>query len=132
MSDTLVIDTSVFIAILVREPEAADFSTVIRSHRYRLMSAASYVECAMVAGRWRDGRTDLDAWAQSRKIDIAPVDHAIAQRAADAFALYGKGRHPAALNFGDCFSYALAMSLDAPLLFKGNDFSKTNVVPALP
>lgn len=131
MSDTLVIDTSVFIAILALEPDANSLSAAIRRYRHRLMTAASYVECAIVAGRWQAGRAEVDDWVKRRSIEIAPVDHTLAQQAADAFERFGKGRHPAGLNFGDCFAYALAKSLNAPLLFKGNDFSKTDVASAL-
>ncbi len=77
-----------------------------------------------------DGRTILDAWIAARRIAVVPVDHTLAQIAADAFARYGKGRHPAGLNFGDCFAYALARSLNAPLLFKGDDFARTDVLAA--
>ncbi|GEO98093.1 type II toxin-antitoxin system VapC family toxin [Methylobacterium haplocladii] len=73
----------------------------------------------------------LFAWRARESITIVPVDHTLAQAAADAFVRYGKGRHPAAHNFGDCFSYALAKPLDAPLLFKGSGFSQTDAVPVL-
>lgn len=96
----------------------------------RRMSAATYLECAIIAERRFGGRAALDAWLIRRTIEIHPVDQALAQRAADAFARFGKGRHPAGLNFGDCFSYALAQSLGAPLLFKGNDFARTDLIPA--
>ncbi|GJE59274.1 type II toxin-antitoxin system VapC family toxin [Methylobacterium trifolii] len=127
MSGRLVIDTSAYVAILAGETDADRHEAAIRTHSQRLMSAATYLECTMVSARWRAGRTELDAWLARETIEIRPVDHALAQRAADAFARFGKGRHPAGLNFGDCFSYALAAALDAPLLFKGDDFARTDV-----
>ncbi len=131
MSDCHVIDTSVFIAILANEADADLLSEAVRSRPRRVMSAATYLECAMVIGQWQAARADLDAWLVREQIDIHPVDYALARLAADAFARFGKGRHPAGLNFGDCFSYALAKSLDAPLLFKGADFARTDIAPAL-
>lgn len=127
MNDTLVIDPSVFVAILSNEPEADAFAAKIRAHPRRVMSAPGYLECAMVANRWQSGRADLDAWLERESIAVIAIDHALAVRAADAFARYGKGRHPAGLNFGDCFFYALASALDAPLLFKGEDFARTDL-----
>lgn len=126
----VVIDSSAFIAILNQEPEAGAFSLVMRHHRYRAMASSTYLECAIVMSRWRAGRFELDDWLLRETIVVVPVDHTLAQIAADAFARYGKGRHPAGLNFGDCFAYALARSLNAPLLFKGDDFSRTDVLAA--
>ena len=123
-----VVDSSVFIAILNQEPDADSFSLAIRDFRYRSMAAASYLECAIVMSRWMVGRVELDDWLLRESIKVVPVDHALAQVAADAFARYGKGRHSAGLNFGDCFAYALARSLNAPLLFKGDDFARTDVL----
>ncbi|SFI79404.1 type II toxin-antitoxin system VapC family toxin [Methylobacterium brachiatum] len=125
---TVVIDSSVFIAILNQESDADSFSVAIRAHRYRAMASATYLECAIVMSRWVIGRVELDDWLLREAITVVPVDHALAQLAADAFARYGKGRHPAGLNFGDCFAYALARSLNAPLLFKGDDFARTDVL----
>ena len=127
----VVIDSSAFIAILNQEPEANGFSLAIRAHQYRSMAAATYLECAIVMSRWRVGRAELDDWLLRESIVVVPVDHVLAQIAADAFARYGKGRHRAGLNFGDCFAYALARSLNAPLLFKGDDFPRTDVMRAV-
>lgn len=127
MIDDLVVDPSAFVAIVQREPEADAFAAKIRSHSTRVMSAAGYLECAMVASRWRNGREDLDAWLTRESIDVVEIDHTLARAAADAFERYDKGRHPAGLNFGDCFSYALAQARSAPLLFKGDDFVRTDV-----
>ncbi len=124
----IVVDSSAFIAIQRREPEAEGFSRALALADAPAMAAATYLECAIVASRVVDGRSVLDDWIQARRISVVPVDHALAQVAVDAFARFGKGRHPAGLNFGDCFAYALARSLNAPLLFKGDDFARTDVL----
>ncbi|MCJ2123512.1 type II toxin-antitoxin system VapC family toxin [Methylobacterium sp. J-077] len=128
MSATAVIDTSIFIAILLGEADATFHSQAIRLYSKRVMAAATYLECAMVSSKKTTGRAALDDWLLHETISVVPVDHALAQVAADAFARYGKGRHPAGLNFGDCFAYALARTLNAPLLFKGEDFARTDVL----
>ncbi|MCJ2052227.1 type II toxin-antitoxin system VapC family toxin [Methylobacterium sp. J-070] len=127
----VVVDSSVYIAILNQESDAERLSFAIRDHRYPSMASATYLECAIVMSRWRVGRLELDDWLLRETITVVPVDHALAQVAADVFARYGKGRHPAGLNFGDCFAYALARSLNAPLLFKGDDFARTDVLRAV-
>lgn len=132
MTDTLVVDASVYVAILQQEAEALRLSTAVLTRPKRFMAAPTYLECAIVSCRWQAGSADLDAWLVTRDIEVAPVDHALARLAADAFVRFGKGRHPAGLNFGDCFSYALAKSLGAPLLYKGNDFAKTDIGSVLP
>ena len=129
--DALVVDTSVFIAALFDEPEATSLLTALRRAPTRLLSAGNYLECAMVASRRSDGRRDLDAWIVRERLTIAAVDRSIAEAAADAFARFGRGRHPAGLNYGDCFAYALAKSLNAPLLYKGDDFAMTDIASAL-
>lgn len=85
----------------------------------------------MVSERRAGGRRDLDAWLERERLVVVAVDHRIASIAADAFAQFGKGRHPAGLNYGDCFAYALAKSLNAPLLFKGDDFARTDIASAV-
>ena len=96
------------------------------------MSAANYVEVAIVArSRGQIGRELVDATLDKVEVEIVPVSTELARVAADAFASYGRGRHPARLNYGDCFAYALAKIRNEPLLFKGNDFSQTDLVPAL-
>lgn len=130
MNALAVIDTSIFMAILLSEPDADLCSQTIRFYRKRVMAAATYLECAIVSSKKTNGRANLDDWLLREAITVVPVDHTLAQIAADAFARYGKGRHPAGLNFGDCFAYALARSLNAPLLFKGDDFTRTDVLSA--
>lgn len=126
----IVVDSSVFVAIFKAEAEAESLSQRLALAKRRAMSAGTYLECAIVAESRFGGRVELDAWLVRRGVEIHPVDHALAQLAANAFARFGKGRHPAALNFGDCFAYALAKSLGAPLLFKGGDFARTDLVAA--
>ena len=128
----IVVDTSVFVAILRAEPEEAALTEALLSATELRMSAGNYLECAMVAlGRGLAGRGDLDEWLSLRRVEVIPADRNQAELAADAFARYGKGRHPAALNFGDCFAYALAKGLGARLLFTGEDFARTDIEPAL-
>ena len=128
----MVVDSSAIIAILLREPEAETFAECIGRHRDSVISAAKYVEVAMVArSRGKLGRDLVDAALAEVDIEIVAVSAALAREAADAFAAYGRGRHPAKLNFGDCFAYALAKSRDEPLLFKGGDFARTDLRPAL-
>lgn len=91
------------------------------------MAAGTHRECAMVGTRRENGCVAPDTWLLREKIEIHPIDHRLA---ADAFARFGKGRHLAGLNFGKCFAYAQAESLGAPLLFKGEHFARTDVVPA--
>lgn len=95
----------------------------------RSLSAASLVEASLVIeSRKGDlGRIDLDLLVHDAGLEIVPVSEAQAEIAREAFRRFGKGRHPARLNFGDCFSYALAKSLGEPLIFKGQEFSKTDL-----
>jgi ribonuclease VapC len=125
----MVIDTSAVLAILQNEPERRKFNEAIETAESRSLSTASFVESSMILeSRYgADGVRDLDLFISKAQIMLAPVDTEQAQLARDAFRKYGKGRHPAGLNFGDCFSYALANALDEPLLFKGEDFSKTDI-----
>jgi ribonuclease VapC len=127
----IAIDSSVYAAIVLGEPEAPLLSKAIASADERTMSAGNYLECAIVSHRRLGGSADLDLWLQERGISVISVDHTMARLAGEAFARFGKGRHPAGLNYGDCFAYALAKSLDAPLLYKGDDFAQTDIRPAL-
>jgi len=125
----MVIDTSVLIAILAQEPEAQLFSERIERDAVRLLSAASYVETSIVtAGRTgRQGIDDLEKLLGLMRTELVPVTAAQARGAAQAHLRFGRGHHPARLNFGDCFAYALAMERGEPLLFKGEDFAQTDV-----
>jgi ribonuclease VapC len=125
----MVIDTSVLIAILLAESEAAGFRHAILNDVIRLTSAMGKLEASMVAiGRaGHVGLPDLDRLIAELEIAIVPFDEHQADIARDAFARYGKGRHRAGLNFGDCAAYALAIAEAEPLLFKGTDFGATDV-----
>lgn len=125
----MVIDTSVIVAILFDEPERARFAAVIEAAPVRLVSAASFLEATMVVeGRkGRSGERMVDRFVEEGEVEIVPVSGAQARLACEAFRAYGKRRHPASLNLGDCFAYALAKATGEPLLFKGDDFSQTDL-----
>ncbi|MDE5063963.1 type II toxin-antitoxin system VapC family toxin [Wolbachia endosymbiont of Drosophila malagassya] len=126
----IVIDTSALVAILRREDEADEFLHLIAEADRCLLSAVSLLETSMVmAGRTGDEATwrDLDDLIEVAAIEIVPQDVEQTRIAHKAFLQFGKGRHPAGLNFGDCASYALARQHDAPLLFKGADFIQTDL-----
>jgi ribonuclease VapC len=129
----IVIDTSAIIAILRDEAEKDHFVDVILAASPRLMSAVSLQEAGMVtAGRFGDGAAwePLDALLARLEVEIVAHDKNLARVAREAFLRFGKGRHPAGLNFGDCAAYALAAVNKLPLLFKGADFGKSDVVAA--
>ena len=128
----MVIDTSAVLAILRNEPERRRFNQAIEADATRLMSVASFVEASMVmeARHGYDGIRDLDLFLARAEIELVPVDVNQSHIARQAFRRYGKGRHQAALNFGNCFTYALAKTTEEPLLFKGNDFSQTDIEAA--
>jgi ribonuclease VapC len=125
----MVLDTSAVLAILQDEPERRKFNEAIEAAETRSLSTASFVECSMIVeSRYgADGVRDLDLFIAKAQVSLAPVDEEQADLARRAFRKYGKGRHPAGLNFGDCLSYALSQALQEPLLFKGSDFSQTDV-----
>jgi ribonuclease VapC len=129
----IVVDTSALIAILLDEPERRTLIDVIVDYGDPCVSAATYLEASMVMEAYSGihGGRDIDDLIEDVGIRIVPVDQAQARIAREAFRRFGKGRHRARLNFGDCFVYALAKALDAPLLFKGNDFVLTDVKHAL-
>jgi ribonuclease VapC len=128
----MVIDSSAVLAILQNEPERHSFNEAIASANQRSLSAASLVELSIVIGAryGADGQADLDLFLNIAEIEIVSVNRGQAELARVAFAQFGKGRHRAALNFGDCFSYALAKWFGQPLLFKGDDFLHTDLVAA--
>ena len=129
----MVIDTSAIIAILNNVPERRLFHEAIEHADTCLMSTASFVEASLVieSSRGYDGLRDFDLLLARAVIELAPVDAEQARLAREAFRRYGKGRHPAALNFGDCFSYALSKATGLPLLFKGDDFARTDIEAAV-
>lgn len=129
----MILDTSAIMAILFNESDAPIYALAIEKAESRRLSAASFVEAAMVAERYTSGRSGpkFDALLRNSKIIIEPFTVEQAHIARQAFLDYGKGRHPAGLNMGDCFAYALSKAAREPLLFKGADFAKTDVVSAL-
>jgi len=126
----MVIDSSALVAILAGEPEQAAFIAAIEGDGLRLMSAASYLEASIVIeGRYgADGRRDFDQFIAEAAIEVAAVTREQAEVARDVYRIYGRGNHPARLNFGDCFAYALAQLSGETLLCKGNDFAQTDLV----
>jgi ribonuclease VapC len=126
----MIIDTSAVLAIIFNEPEAQIFRDLIYENSPCKMSAATLFEASMVAEGRLGPAADVANWAASVKIVIWPVDEEQSEAALQAWRKFGKGRHKAALNFGDCFSYALAKSRNEKLLFKGNDFSQTDIAAA--
>ena len=125
----MIVDTSALIAIILEEPEARRFAKLISSVQRPQMSAVGYVEAALVlSGADRDEQ--LDPMIKLLGITLEPVTVEQAKLARDAGRRFGRGHHAAGLNFGDCFSYALAKSARKPLLFKGNDFGQTDVAIA--
>lgn len=129
----MVVDTSAIIAILLREPDAEPIEQCIANASTRLMSVVTRVELSFVIeGRFREaGRIDLERLLAQSRIEIAAATAQQVEIAIEAFRRYGKGRHPARLNIGDCFAYALAKAMNLPLLFKGGDFARTDVQSAL-
>jgi ribonuclease VapC len=129
----VILDSSALIAILRSEPEAPAFADAIENAAVRCISAASYVEAAAVIDGSRDPVLSrrFDDLLRDAQIRIEPVTEIQARLAREAYRDYGRGSgHPAKLNFGDCFAYALARDMGEPLLFKGGDFSSTDVTPA--
>lgn len=129
----MVIDTSALVAIFLGEPEADRFDEAIALSNVRLLPATCLLEARMVLMARRDERSanDLDLWLLKAHVDIVAVDADLVDLATAAWLAYGKGRHPAGLNFADCLSYALAKKTGEPLLFKGSDFSQTDIGAAL-
>ena len=128
----IVVDTSAVIAIMRGEPEASAFEEILDGADAAIMSVVSHVEAHMViAGRRPNADFNrVEEWFQALGIEIVSVTPEQGTLAVKAFFEYGKGRHPARLNLSDCFAYALSKSRGLPLLFKGDDFAKTDLAPA--
>ncbi len=129
----MVIDTSALVAILTEEAEHSRMKAAIARDSRRDISAVTLFEASMVLESRRGdiaGR-ELDLLVHTLSCTIVPVDAAQTQRAREGWRTFGKGRHPASLNFGDCFPYALSMASREPLLFKGDHFSKTDITPVV-
>jgi len=130
----MIIDTSAIVAILRAEPEAEAFARAIAGARNRRVSAVNFAEAAAVIDGSRDpvATRRFDELLREANISIEPVTEAQARVARDAYRDFGKGSgQPAALNLGDCFAYALAKEMREPILFKGDDFRRTDLTPAL-
>ena len=131
----MIIHTSALIAILRAEPDASEMARAIERAQSRRISAVNWLEAAVVIDTSGDpvASRRFDELVQTAELHVEPVTHDQARIARDAYRDFGKGSgHKAALNFGDCFAYALAKSAGETLLFKGNDFGHTDITPALP
>jgi ribonuclease VapC len=129
----MIVDTSALLAILLCEPEAKRFAGIIDKAPVVRMSVASYTEAALFVERRADPvrREMFDSFFEDSGIVLEPVTVDQARLARQAFHAFGKSRHPAGLNYGDCFTYALAKAMREPLLYKGNDFAQTDLIPAI-
>ena len=128
----MIVDTSALLAILFNESDAETYARAIAQADAPRISAANFVEAAIVIeAQTKNSSSQLDAFMRRAGLAIAPVTEEQAHVARQAYTDFGKGRHAAALNFGDCFAYALAKVTDNPLLFKGKDFSQTDITPAI-
>lgn len=128
----MILDTSALIAILYREPEATDFARLIQEAESCKISVANHLELSMVVERQLgpEGMRQAEAFLRRAAVTIEPVTLQHGELARQAFLDFGKGRHKAGLNFGDCFAYALSKATGEPLLFKGNDFAQTDIQSA--
>ena len=126
----MIIDSSALLAILHLEPEAERFARAISLDQSRFISAANWLETSIVISLrvGEEGLHDFDLLTSKLKIETVPVTSKQAEIARWAFLHYGKGIHPARLNFGDCFAYALSKEMGQPILFKGEDFGKTDLL----
>jgi ribonuclease VapC len=129
----MVIDTSALIAILFGEPEAKSFSQAVADESRKLISVFNALETGIVveAKKGEAGGRELDLLLHRAQIEIVAMNADQAELARTAWRIYGKGNHPAGLNIGDCCAYALAKYSGEPLLYKGNDFSQTDIQPAM-
>jgi ribonuclease VapC len=125
----MVIDASAVIACLLDEPEQASFVIAIEADPVRLISVVGFMEASfvMLSRKRAAGLSDLQAFLEDGEIDRVPVDVRQAEAAVEAFRRFGRGHHPAGLNIGDCFAYALAKTTGEPLLYKGGDFGWTDI-----
>ena len=125
----MVLDTSALLALLLEEPEAEEFRAAVEEDATRLVSAGTLLETALVieARHGEPGGRELEALLKAADIEVIAVDLEQVSEARRAWRRFGKGRHPAGLNYGDLFAYALTRTSGEPLLFKGQDFAKTDV-----
>jgi len=125
----MIIDSSALLAILLNEPERTSFQRALKEDQTRLISTATLLEASVVVlgRRGEPGVAELHLLIADAEVETVAFTPEHLALALEAFRRFGKGRHPASLNFGDCFSYALAKATNEPLLFKGDDFSKTDI-----
>jgi ribonuclease VapC len=130
----MVVDTSAIMAILRQEPDASAYAQLIETANVRLISAVSVLESGILAisRKGDQGARELDSFLIAAELEVVPFESEQAAVARDAFRRFGKGRHAANLNFGNCAAYALAATHAEPLLFKGNDFSATDLHVCVP
>jgi ribonuclease VapC len=128
----IVVDASALIAIALAEPERPAFRDILRMSDCAVIAAINYVEVGVILKqrRYVQTRAQLDEWLQSYRVEVEEGQH-LAPTALDAYHRFGKGLHPARLNLADCFAYALAKQLNAPLLYKGDGFAKTDIRSAI-
>lgn len=126
----IVIDTSALMALLLEEPEADQIAALLGSEESLSISAGTLAEALIVAER-RGLQAEMAQLLEGLSVDVDELGATGAAAVAQAYSAWGKGVHPAGLNFGDCFAYATAKTSGARLLFVGDDFSKTDVIPAL-
>ena len=128
----MIVDSSALVAILLKEPEALRLTTAIAMSSSCRLPSSCFLEASMIVlgRREEDGLRDLDLYLARSRMEIVPFTESQARLARDAFRRYGKGRHAAKLNFGDCMAYALARESGEELLFKGTDFGQTDIAVA--
>ena len=126
----IAVDTSALMAVLLDEPEGAACAEAFVTNDRIVVSAATVAEALIVAER-QGLRTEMTELIEGLELEIASVSPAMARRVADTYARWGKGIHPAGLNFGDCFAYEVAKTRDCPLLYVGADFARTDVASVL-
>jgi ribonuclease VapC len=126
----IAVDTSALMAIVLNEPEAEACIAVLETNDHPLISAGTVAEALIVAAR-HNVADEMERLIEGLGFEIVSVTPAAARRIAQAYTQWGKGLHPAALNFGDCFAYELAIHRGCPLLYVGNDFTRTDIQPAV-
>lgn len=128
----MVVDSSAVLAILFKEPERDAFAAALAAASPRLMSSVNVLEAAVVVSSRKGpvGAREFDLFLHHGELEVVPFTPDHLRLAREAYERYGKGRHPAGLNLGDCCAYALARHTGEPLLFKGQDFRRTDIVPA--
>jgi ribonuclease VapC len=129
----MIVDTSALLAIFLAEPERKRFLDAITKAETRCISAVNVLETGIVleARRGEAAGREFDLFLHQAQFEVVPTDSEQVEIARVAWRKYGRGRHPAGLNFGDCFAYALAKVMDEPILFKGDDFAQTDLASAI-